>query len=172
MGNSSIAIPAGPNTISASTSCSLSGLLKGTGTQAAVATAETDYVTPSGAGTLTNKQLKTYTESVGINADLVTATNGTLVMTNGNIQYFTLPNNSTAMTLTLPAAVQGTALTVLLKGQGGSGALTINPPSGKTLIWEPAGGSAPTLVQTSGHYNTYSFWCPVTDVWLGSGIMG
>ena len=150
----------------------ITGILKGNGSAISAATADTDYTTPTGTGNVQNKQFKSYTEAVGGNADLVTATNGTLVMTNGNVQYFTLPANSTAMILTLPAAVQGTSLTVILKGQGGSGALTINPPADKTLIWEPAAGSAPTLVQTSGHYNTYTFWCPVTDVWLGNGTMG
>lgn len=42
--------PAGPNTVSTSTTTALNGILKGTGTNVAVATAGTDYLTPTGNG--------------------------------------------------------------------------------------------------------------------------
>jgi hypothetical protein len=71
---------AGPNLVAATTSTNITGLLKGTGTLVAQATAGTDFVTPTGTETLTQKTLT----SPKINStNIVTATSEELNIMDG-----------------------------------------------------------------------------------------
>ena len=129
MSNSSIAIPAGPNTVSATTSSSLTGLLKGTGSLVAAATAETDYVTPSGSGTLTNKQLKQYNEPYYA---LATTGTSTISLANGSIQTCA---QTGAVQFNLPAvSTAGQALSLSIEVTSNAGGITIKDNSGGTNV--------------------------------------
>ena len=110
------------------------GLAKGNGANAlTAAVAGTDYVSPTGTETLTNKTLTGYTETVYALAGTV------ITEANGAIQTKTLAANTT-FTETLTNG-QSVILGVT------SGAYTITWPS---ITWAKVGGSgvAPTLVST------------------------
>lgn len=62
----------GPNSVSTSTTTTMSGIIKGTGSVLAVATAGTDYTTPSGTENLSNKTIT----SSSFNGTTVNATSG------------------------------------------------------------------------------------------------
>ncbi len=105
---------------------SITGVLKGNGTAISAATAGTDYVTPTGTETLTNKTIQ-----AGINAQ--TGTTYTLVAT--DFSSFVTASNVSAQTYTLPkqatlATNTGVSTTVV---NIGAGLVTFVIESGDTL---------------------------------------
>jgi hypothetical protein len=122
----------------------LTGVLKGNGTSAfTVATAGTDYVSPSSTETLTNKTLtnptvNNYTE--GVVAIGNSGTTQTLVLTSGTVQTVTMTGNCT---FTMPTATAGKSF-ILILTQDATGSRTAVFTSVK---W--ASGSAPTLTTTA-----------------------
>jgi len=95
----------------------ITGLVKATAGVATTATAGTDYVSPTGSETLTNKTLtnpsvNNYTEGV-VSIGTVTSSN-TIALTNGTVQTATL-TASTACTFTMPTATAGKSFILLLK---------------------------------------------------------
>jgi hypothetical protein len=88
----------------------LTGVIKGNGTSAfSAATAGTDFVSPTGTETLTNKTLTNptvtnYVESVVAIGTVTTAS--TISLTSGTVQTATL-TASTACTFTMPTATAG-----------------------------------------------------------------
>lgn len=118
----------------------ISGLAKGNGANAlTAATAETDYVTPTGSGTLTNKTLTGYTETVY-------ALSGTaLDPANGTVQTKTLGANTTFT----ESLVDGQSVILGIT----AGAYTVTWP---TTVWAKVGGggAAPTLVSTGVNWIT------------------
>jgi len=119
------------------------GLLKAASGVIAAATAETDYVTPSGTGTLTNKTL-TKPNVNGSVQGITAATDGATVTFDcsaANIHTVTLGGNRT---LALSNTTAGQCLMLELK-QDGTGSRTVTWFSG--ISW--AGGSAPTLTTTA-----------------------
>jgi len=138
---------------------SITGLLKGNGTAMSAATAGTDYVTPTGTETLTNKTLTNptvtnYTETP-FSANSSTAI--TLALTNGTVQIITLTGNAT---ITMPTAVSGKSFIMYLK-QDATGSRTV---TWSTVKW--AGGTAPTITSTASRQDIYSFFSDGTN-WYG-----
>ena len=138
---------------------SITGLLKGNGTAMSAAVAGTDYVTPTGTETLTNKTLTNptvtnYTETP-FSANSSTAI--TLALTNGTVQIITLTGSAT---ITMPTAVSGKSFIMFLKQDAtGSRAVTWS-----TVKW--AGGTAPTITSTASRQDIYSFFSDGTN-WYG-----
>ena len=127
----------------------LTGILKGNGTSAVVAaTAGTDYVTPTGVETLTNKTIDTLTLNKGyIEQVFALGTSGSISLnpTNGSIQTCALTGNPT-FTDSLSA---GQSI-VLMLTNGAS--YVVGWP---TITWvTSAGNVAPTLTAA----NTFVFW--------------
>ena len=138
---------------------SITGLLKGNGTAMSAATAGTDYVTPTGTETLTNKTLTNptvtnYTETP-FTANSSTAI--TLALTNGTVQIITLTGSAT---ITMPTAVSGKSFIMFLK-QDATGSRTV---TWSTVKW--AGGTAPTITATASRQDIYSFFSDGTN-WYG-----
>jgi len=137
---------------------SLSGVLKGTGSGFAAAVAGTDYVTPTGSETLTNKTLTNptitnYTETT------FTANTGsalTLDLANGTIQVLTLTANAT---ITMPTATAGKSFLVELKTGAGGYTCSFN-----AVRWP--GGAAPTVTSTASRMDIFSFFADGTN-WYG-----
>jgi hypothetical protein len=138
---------------------SITGVLKGNGTAISAAVAGTDYVTPTGTETLTNKTLTNptvtnYTETP-FSANSSTAI--TLALTNGTVQIITLTGSAT---ITMPTAVSGKSFIMFLKQDAtGSRAVTWS-----TVKW--AGGTAPTITSTASRQDIYSFFSDGTN-WYG-----
>lgn len=119
-----------------------SGVLKGSGGAIAAAVAGTDYVTPTGSETLTNKTFIKYTETV-----YTLATSGSINLdpTNGSVQSCTA-----AGIITFVDALSTGQSVVLMLANGSS--YTITWP---TVTWVSSSGNvAPTL--SAG--NTVVFW--------------
>lgn len=138
---------------------SITGVIKGNGTALSAATAGTDYVTPTGTETLTNKTLTNptvtnYTETP-FSANSSTAI--TLALTNGTVQIITLTGNAT---ITMPTAVSGKSFIMFLK-QDATGSRTV---TWSTVKW--AGGTAPTITATASRQDIYSFFSDGTN-WYG-----
>jgi hypothetical protein len=138
---------------------SITGLLKGNGTAMSAAVAGTDYVTPTGTETLTNKTLTNptvtnYTETP-FSANSSTAI--TLALTNGTVQIITLTGNAT---ITMPTAVSGKSFIMYLK-QDATGSRTV---TWSTVKW--AGGTAPTITATASRQDILSFFSDGTN-WFG-----
>ena len=138
---------------------SITGLLKGNGTAMSAAVAGTDYVTPTGTETLTNKTLTNptvtnYTETP-FSANSSTAI--TLALTNGTVQIITLTGNAT---ITMPTAVSGKSFIMYLK-QDATGSRTV---TWSTVKW--AGGTAPTITSTASRQDILSFFSDGTN-WFG-----
>jgi hypothetical protein len=137
---------------------SLSGVLKGTGSGFTAAVAGTDYVTPTGSETLTNKTLTNptitnYTETT------FTANTGsalTLDLANGTIQVLTLTANAT---ITMPTATAGKSFLVELKTGAGGYTCSFN-----AVRWP--GGAAPTVTSTASRMDIFSFFADGTN-WYG-----
>jgi hypothetical protein len=147
----------------------LTGVLKGNGTSAfTAAVAGTDYVTPTGTETLTNKTLtnptvNNYTE--GVVAIGTVTTSNTLSLTNGTVQTATL-TASTACTFTMPTATAGKSFVLLLKqaASTGNGSATFTGVKWSTL-------GAPTITATAGKMDILSFVSDGTN-WYGSFVQG
>jgi len=148
-----------------SLSLPLTGLLKGTGSGSdiAVAAAGTDYVTPTGAETLTNKTLTNptitnYTETINAPA---AGSAFTVDLTTGTIQKLTTNANTT---ITLPASVAGKNFSVIVAY---GGVHTLTWAGGGVLKW--AGGTAPTATSVSGKFDIFVFTCDGTNTYGRSG---
>jgi hypothetical protein len=147
----------------------LTGVLKGNGASAfSAAVAGTDYVTPTGSETLTNKTLtnpsvNNYTE--GVVAIGAVTTSHTLVLTSGTVQTATL-TASTACTFTMPTATAGKSFVLLLKqaASTGNGSATFTG-----VKWSALG--APTITLTAGKMDILSFVSDGTN-WYGSYAQG
>lgn len=119
-----------------------SGMLKGSGGAIAAAVAGTDYVTPTGSETLTNKTLIEYTETV-----YTLATSGSINLdpTNGSVQ-----SCAAAGIITFVDALSAGQSVVLMLANGSSYSITW-----PTVTWVSSSGNvAPTL--SAG--NTVVFW--------------
>jgi hypothetical protein len=147
----------------------LTGVLKGNGGSAfTAAVAGTDYVTPTGTETLTNKTLtnptvNNYTE--GVVAIGTVTTSNTLSLTNGTVQTATL-TASTACTFTMPTATAGKSFVLLLKqaASTGNGSATFTGVKWSTL-------GAPTITAAAGKMDILSFVSDGTN-WYGSYVQG
>ena len=140
-------------------STSITGIIKGDGTALSAAVAGTDYVTPTGSETLTNKTLTNptvtnYTETA-FSANSSTAI--TLALTNGTVQIITLTGSAT---ITMPTAALGKSFILLLR-QDATGSRTV---TWSTVNW--AGGTAPTITSTASKQDIYSFFSDGTS-WYG-----
>lgn len=126
-------------------STSITGVLKGNGTAISAAVAGTDYVTPTGVETLTNKTLTTATLGNGY-TETVYALSGTeFAATNGSIQTKTLSGNTT-----FTDSLSSGQSIVLMLGLGSSYTVTF-----PTTTWVSAEGNvAPTLTAA----DTLVFW--------------
>jgi hypothetical protein len=149
-------------------STSVTGVLKGNGTAISAATAGTDYVTPTGTETLTNKTLTNpvvtnYVETV-VAIGTVTSSN-TLALTNGTVQTATL-TASTACTFTMPTATAGKSFVLLLKQAASTGGGTATFTDVK---WGTAG--SPTITATAGKMDILTFIADGTN-WYGSIAQG
>jgi hypothetical protein len=145
---------------------SLTGIVKATSGVATTATAGTDYVSPTGSETLTNKTLtnptvNNYTE--GVVAIGTVNTSSTLSLTNGTVQTATL-TASTACTFTMPTATAGKSFILLLKQAASTGNGTATFTSVK---W--SGGTAPTITATAGKMDILTFIADGTN-WYGSFV--
>lgn len=136
----------------------LSGVLKGTGSGIAAAVAGTDYVTPTGSETLTNKTLTnpTITNYTETTFTANTGTALTLDLTNGTIQILTLTGNAT---ITMPTATAGKSFVVQLKTGAGGFTCSFN-----AVKWP--GSSAPTVTSTASRMDMFSFFADGTN-WYG-----
>lgn len=147
---------------------STTGILKGTSGVLSAATAGTDYVTPTGSETLTNKTLtnpsvNNYTEGV-VSIGTVSSSH-TLALTNGTVQTATL-TASTACTFTMPTATAGKSFILLLKQAASTGNGTATFTGVK---WGTAG--APTITATAGKMDILTFVADGTN-WYGSIAQG
>jgi len=143
---------------------SLTGLVKATSGVASAATAGTDYVTPTGSETLTNKTLTNptitdYTESVV--AIGTVSSSHTLSLTSGTVQTATL-TASTACTFTMPTATAGKSFILLLKQAASTGNGTATFTGVKF-----SGGTAPTITATAGKMDILTFTADGTN-WYGN----
>ena len=146
----------------------ITGLVKATAGVATTATAGTDYVSPTGSETLTNKTLtnpsvNNYTEGVVAIGTVTTAS--TLSLTNGTVQTATL-TASTACTFTMPTATAGKSFILLLKqaASTGNGTATFTD-----VKWGTAG--APTITAAAGKMDILTFVSDGTN-WYGSVAAG
>jgi hypothetical protein len=140
---------------------SLSGVLKGTGSGFTAAVAGTDYVTPTGSETLTNKTLTnpTITNYTETTFTANTGTALTLDLANGTIQVLTLTGNAT---ITMPTATAGKSFLVQLKTGAGSFTCSFN-----AVKWP--GGTAPTVTSTASRMDIFSFFADGTN-WYGTTV--
>ena len=138
---------------------SITGLLKGNGTAMSAAVAGTDYVTPTGTETLTNKTLTnpTVTNYVETPFTANSSTAITLALTNGTVQIITLTGNAT---ITMPTAVSGKSFIMFLK-QDATGSRTV---TWSTVKW--AASTNPTITATASRQDIYSFFSDGTN-WYG-----
>ena len=138
----------------------LTGIVKGNGQSAfSAAVAGTDYVTPTGTETLTNKTLTNPTVTNYVETPYVanSGTAITLALTNGTVQIITLTGNAT---ITMPTATSGKSFLLMLK-QDGTGSRTV---TWSTVKW-PA-GTAPTITSTASKQDIFSFFADGTN-WYG-----
>jgi hypothetical protein len=139
---------------------SLTGIVKGNGQSAfSAATAGTDYVTPTGTETLTNKTLTNPTVTNYVETPYVanSGTAITLALTNGTVQIITLTGNAT---ITMPTATSGKSFLLMLK-QDGTGSRTV---TWSTVKW--SAGTAPTITSTASKQDIFSFFADGTN-WYG-----
>jgi len=140
----------------------LTGVLKGNGTGAfTAATAGTDYVTPTGTETLTNKTIEAGTFSNGYTEETVTANTGTaytIDLANGSVQILTLTGN---VTYTFPTATAGRSF-LLIEKQDATGSRTVTWPA--AVKWPS--GTAPTITSTASRSDLFGFTADGTN-WIG-----
>lgn len=146
----------------------ITGLVKATAGVATTATAGTDYVSPTGSETLTNKTLtnpsvNNYTE--GVVAIGTVSSSHTLSLTNGTVQTATL-TASTACTFTMPTATAGKSFILLLK----QAATTGNGTATFTGVKFGTAG-APTITAAAGKMDILTFVADGTN-WYGSIAQG
>lgn len=149
-------------------STSITGIIKGNGTALSAATAGTDYVTPTGTETLTNKTLTNptitnYVETLNAIGTVTSST--TLSLTGGTVQTATL-TASTACTFTMPTATAGKSFVLLLKQAASTGNGTATFTSVK---WGTSG--APTITAAAGKMDILTFIADGTN-WYGSIAQG
>jgi len=147
---------------------SITGVIKGNGTALSAAVAGTDYVTPTGTETLTNKTLTNPTVTNYVETVVVIGTvtsSSTLSLTNGTVQTATL-TASTACTFTMPTATAGKSFVLLLKQAAATGNGTATFTSVK---WGTAG--APVITATAGRMDILTFIADGTN-WYGSIAQG
>lgn len=141
----------------------LTGVLKGNGTAAiGAAVAGTDYVTPTGTETLTNKTIQAGTFTQGYTEANVSANTGTaytINLANGSLQILTLTGNCT---FTFPTPTAGLGVTLLLK-QDATGSRTVTWPA--TVKWPSS--TAPTITSTASKMDKFVFVADGTN-WVGS----
>ena len=152
----------------ATVSSSVTGVLKGNGTAISAAVAGTDYATPTGTETLTNKTLTSptvtdYTETVVAIGTVTSAS--TISLASGTVQTATL-TASTACTFTMPTATAGKSFVLLLKQAASTGSGTATFTGVK---WNTA--SAPTITATAGKMDILTFIADGTN-WYGSIAQG
>lgn len=143
----------------------LTGIVKGNGTSAfTAATAGTDYVSPTGAETLTNKTIEAGTFTNGYTEETVTANTSTaytINLANGTVQILTLTGNCT---YTFPANTAGKSF-LLVQKQDATGSRTVTWDS--DVKW-PA-STAPTITGTASKADVFAFTCDGT-YWYGRVI--
>jgi hypothetical protein len=147
---------------------SITGVIKGNGTAMSAAVAGTDYVTPTGTETLTNKTLTNptvtnYVET--LNAIGTVTSSSTLSLTGGTVQTATL-TASTACTFTMPTATAGKSFVLLIKQAASTGNGTATFTSVK---WGTSG--APTITAAAGKMDILTFIADGTN-WYGSIAQG
>ena len=138
----------------------LTGIVKGNGTSAfSVATAGTDYTSPTSTETMTNKTLTnpTVTNYVETPYSANSSTAITIALTNGTVQIITLTGNAT---ITMPTATSGKSFIMYLK-QDATGSRTV---TWSTVKW--AGGTAPTITSTASRQDILSFFSDSVN-WYG-----
>ena len=144
-------------------STSVTGVLKGNGTAISAATAGTDYVTPTGTETLTNKTVEAGTFTNGYTEETVTANTSTaytIDLANGTVQVLTLTGNCT---YTFPTPVAGKSF-ILVQKQDATGSRTVTWPA--SVDWPSA--TAPTLTATASKADKFVFTAIDGSNWLGS----
>jgi len=142
---------------------SITGVLKGNATAISAAVAGTDYVTPTGTETLTNKTVEAGTFTNGYTEEVFTGNSSTAItldLANGTVQIITLTGNCV---YTFPTPVAGKSFT-LIHLQDATGSRTVTWPS--TVDWPSA--TAPTLTATALQGDKFVFTAISGTSWLGS----
>jgi hypothetical protein len=142
---------------------SITGVLKGNATAISAAVAGTDYVTPTGTETLTNKTVEAGTFTNGYTEEVFTGNSSTAItldLANGTVQIITLTGNCV---YTFPTPVAGKSFT-LIHLQDATGSRTVTWPS--TVDWPSA--TAPTLTATASRGDKFVFTAISGTSWLGS----
>jgi len=142
---------------------SITGVLKGNATAISAAVAGTDYVTPTGTETLTNKTIQAGTFTNGYTEEVFTGNSSTAItldLANGTVQIITLTGNCV---YTFPTPVAGKSFT-LVHLQDATGSRTVTWPS--TVDWPSA--TAPTLTATASRGDKFVFTAISGTSWLGS----
>ena len=142
---------------------SITGVLKGNATAISAAVAGTDYVTPTGTETLTNKTIEAGTFTNGYTEEVFTGNSSTAItldLANGTVQIITLTGNCV---YTFPTPVAGKSFT-LIHLQDATGSRTVTWPS--TVDWPSA--TAPTLTATALKADKFVFTAISGTSWLGS----
>ena len=142
---------------------SITGVLKGNATAISAAVAGTDYVTPTGTETLTNKTVEAGTFTNGYTEEVFSANSSTAItldLANGTVQIITLTGNCV---YTFPTPVAGKSFT-LIHLQDATGSRTVTWPS--TVDWPSA--TAPTLTATALRGDKFVFTAISGTSWLGA----
>ena len=142
---------------------SITGVLKGNATAISAAVAGTDYVTPTGTETLTNKTVEAGTFTNGYTEEVFTGNSSTAItldLANGTVQIITLTGNCV---YTFPTQVAGKSFT-LIHLQDATGSRTVTWPA--TVDWPSA--TAPTLTATASRADKFVFTAISGTSWLGS----
>jgi hypothetical protein len=145
-------------------STSVTGVLKGNGTAISAAVAGTDYVTPTGTETLTNKTLTDPAIIGTILEDVFTITDGAAFEVdpgNGSVQLITLGASRTPKATNF---VAGEAITLMVN-DGTAYTITWTDATwgGSGVVWFTDAGVAPTLATTG--YTTIVLWKVSTQVY-------